>query len=45
VTSSAPWTARAETPADIPATYDLNVAAFPTAEEAELVDALRQDPA
>lgn len=39
------WTTRAETPADIPAVHALNRAAFPTAEEAELVDALRQDPA
>lgn len=39
------WTTRAETPADIPAVHALNCAAFPTAEEAELVDALRQDPA
>ncbi|MFF0991425.1 GNAT family N-acetyltransferase [Kocuria nitroreducens] len=39
------WITRAETPADVPAVHDLNRAAFPTAEEAELVDALRQDPA
>lgn len=39
------WITRPETPADIPAIYDLNRAAFPTAEEAELVDALRQNPA
>lgn len=39
------WITRAETPADIPAIHDLNRAAFATAEEAELVDALRQDAA
>lgn len=45
MTTTSPWIARAETPADIPAIHALNVAAFPTTEEAELVDALRQDPA
>jgi putative acetyltransferase len=39
------WITRAETPADIPSIHDLNRAAFPTSAEAELVDALRQDPA
>lgn len=39
------WITRAETPADVPAIHDLNRAAFPTSAEAELVDALRQDPA
>lgn len=39
------WITRAETPADIPAIHGLNRAAFPTSEEAELVNALRQDPA
>ncbi|MEU0743568.1 N-acetyltransferase [Streptomyces sp. NPDC006134] len=39
------WTTRAETGADIPALRDLLLAAFPTAEEADLVDALRADPA
>ncbi|MFF0905609.1 UNVERIFIED_CONTAM: N-acetyltransferase [Kocuria sp. CPCC 205316] len=39
------WITRAEIPADIPAIQGLNRAAFPAGEEAELVDALRQDPA
>ncbi|MBM4726904.1 acetyltransferase [Prescottella equi] len=39
------WTTRAETSADIPAIREINLAAFDTAEEADLVDALRQDPA
>jgi predicted N-acetyltransferase YhbS len=39
------WTSRAETGADIPAVRAINLAAFPTAEEADLVDALRGDPA
>ncbi|WP_150460533.1 GNAT family N-acetyltransferase [Nesterenkonia ebinurensis] len=39
------WLTRAETPEDIHAIHALNRAAFDTALEAELVDALRQDPA
>ncbi|GAA1533579.1 N-acetyltransferase [Dactylosporangium maewongense] len=36
---------RVETAADEPAVRAVNLAAFPTAEEADLVDALRADPA
>lgn len=39
------WTTRAETKADIAAIREINLAAFDTAEEADLVDALRQDAA
>ncbi|OIK07514.1 GNAT family N-acetyltransferase [Streptomyces monashensis] len=39
------WTTRAETGADIPAVREINLSAFPTAEEADLVDALRGDSA
>ncbi|WP_020499501.1 GNAT family N-acetyltransferase [Sciscionella marina] len=39
------WTTRAETSADIPVIREIDLAAFDTAEEAELVDALRADPA
>jgi putative acetyltransferase len=38
------WTTRAETAADIPAVREIILAAFDTAEEAGLVDALRADP-
>jgi len=38
------WTARPETADDIPAVRDILLAAFPTAAEAEIVDALRADP-
>lgn len=38
------WITRAETSADIPAIRDIILAAFPTALEADLVDALRADP-
>ncbi|MFE4422045.1 GNAT family N-acetyltransferase [Streptomyces sp. NPDC056817] len=38
------WITRAETSADIPAIRDITLAAFPTALEADLVDALRADP-
>ncbi|EGX55555.1 acetyltransferase [Streptomyces zinciresistens K42] len=37
------WTTRAETGADIPAVREINLAAFGTAAEADLVDALRAD--
>ncbi|WP_328877175.1 GNAT family N-acetyltransferase [Streptomyces sp. NBC_00299] len=39
------WITRAETSADIPAVRDINLAAFETSSEADLVDALRADPA
>ncbi|MFC8093078.1 GNAT family N-acetyltransferase [Streptomyces sp. NPDC057301] len=39
------WITRAETSADIPAVRDINLAAFETSLEADLVDALRADPA
>jgi len=38
------WTARPETTEDIPAIRDILLAAFPTALEADIVDALRADP-
>ncbi|MFD8396629.1 GNAT family N-acetyltransferase [Streptomyces sp. NPDC059680] len=38
------WLSRAETSADIPAIRDINLAAFPTPAEADLVDSLRADP-
>ncbi|WP_106401305.1 GNAT family N-acetyltransferase [Actinocorallia populi] len=38
------WTTRSETAADIPAIREILLAAFPTALEADLVDALRADP-
>ncbi|MFD7669243.1 GNAT family N-acetyltransferase [Streptomyces sp. NPDC059788] len=38
------WTTRPETAEDITAIRDINLAAFPTAGEADLVDALRADP-
>ncbi|WP_232660350.1 GNAT family N-acetyltransferase [Pseudonocardia sp. TRM90224] len=38
------WTTRAETGADITAIHQINLAAFDTALEADLVDALRADP-
>lgn len=38
------WTVRPETPADAPAIRAVNAAAFPTADEADLVEALRADP-
>jgi predicted N-acetyltransferase YhbS len=40
----ATWTTRAETRADIPAIREIDLAAFPTALEADLVEALRADP-
>ncbi|MBW3085898.1 hypothetical protein KEM60_02109 [Austwickia sp. TVS 96-490-7B] len=39
------WFTRPERPADIPAIRAINIAAFETADEADLVDALRDDPA
>lgn len=39
------WTTRAETSADIGTVRAINLAAFDTATEADLVDALRNDPA
>ncbi|WP_395571750.1 GNAT family N-acetyltransferase [Streptomyces sp. BK79] len=38
------WTTRPETPDDVPAVRGINLAAFPTAAEADLVEALRADP-
>ncbi|WP_240796456.1 bifunctional class I SAM-dependent methyltransferase/N-acetyltransferase [Streptomyces sp. RFCAC02] len=38
------WTARPETADDIPAVRDVLLEAFPTAAEADIVDALRADP-
>ncbi|MGW4645466.1 GNAT family N-acetyltransferase [Kitasatospora sp. NPDC004289] len=38
------WTTRAETPSDVPAVRAINLAAFDTPGEADLVDALRADP-
>ncbi|MET9256379.1 N-acetyltransferase [Streptomyces sp. NPDC003717] len=40
---SASWSTRPETPADVPAVREIVRAAFPTPEEATLVDALRAD--
>lgn len=39
------WITRAETDADVAAIREINNAAFDTTEEADLVDALRADPA
>ncbi|MFJ8039392.1 GNAT family N-acetyltransferase [Kitasatospora sp. NPDC096147] len=39
------WTTRPESPADADAVRTVNLAAFPTPGEADLVDALRADPA
>lgn len=39
------WNTRPETPRDVDAIRAVNLAAFPTAAEADLVDALRSDPA
>ncbi|MFJ8810890.1 GNAT family N-acetyltransferase [Streptomyces sp. NPDC102490] len=44
MSSSRSWTTRAETGADVPAVRAIVRAAFPTPEEAALVDALRADP-
>lgn len=41
---TATWTTRPETPGDVAAVRAINLAAFPSAEEADLVDALRADP-
>ena len=38
------WNTRPETAEDVPAIRDIVLAAFPTAEEAGIVDALRADP-
>jgi predicted N-acetyltransferase YhbS/predicted O-methyltransferase YrrM len=37
------WRTRPETAADVPVVHEVNAAAFPTADEAALVDALRRD--
>jgi putative acetyltransferase len=39
------WTTRSETPQDIPAIRQVALSAFPTALEADLIEALRRDPA
>jgi putative acetyltransferase len=39
------WTTRSETPNDVKAIREVNLAAFPTAAEADLVDALRASDA
>ncbi|UBU09246.1 GNAT family N-acetyltransferase [Nonomuraea gerenzanensis] len=39
------WTTRPETTADLAAIREVNLAAFPTPHEADLVEALRADPA
>ena len=39
------WITRPEKPTDTAAVRDVNIAAFETTDEANLVDALRQDPA
>jgi putative acetyltransferase len=39
------WSVRPETEADVPAIRAVNLGAFPTALEADLVEALRRDPA
>lgn len=38
------WITRPEAPADLPAIREVNLAAFPTAEEADLIEELRADP-
>ncbi|MDH6131038.1 putative acetyltransferase [Kitasatospora sp. MAA4] len=43
MTSSRTWTTRPEAPGDAAAIHAINAAAFPTAAEADLVDALRAD--
>ncbi|GEM30501.1 N-acetyltransferase [Nocardia neocaledoniensis NBRC 108232] len=45
MTISHGWTTRVETSADIATIREINLAAFDRAEEADLVDALRRDPA
>ncbi len=39
------WYTRTERPDDVACVHEINADAFPTSEEAELVDALRADPA
>lgn len=39
------WITRAETPDDVATVHAIHAAAFPTEDEANLVDALRDDPA
>ncbi|QLY32691.1 GNAT family N-acetyltransferase [Nocardia huaxiensis] len=45
MSSNHTWLTRSETPSDIAAIRAITLAAFDTAEEADLVDALRADPA
>ena len=42
--TSPTWSTRPETPSDVPAVRAVELAAFPTEFEADLVDALRADP-
>lgn len=44
MTAHLQWPTRHETDADIPSVRRINLAAFGTAEESDLVDALRIDP-
>jgi putative acetyltransferase len=41
---SSAWATRPETPGDVAAVREINLAAFPTGEEARIVDELRADP-
>ncbi|WP_433425536.1 GNAT family N-acetyltransferase [Microtetraspora malaysiensis] len=43
-TMTTSWTARPETAGDVAAIRDINLAAFPTPHEADLIEALRADP-
>lgn len=45
MTQHTPWSTRAERPEDVPAIREINRAAFPTDDEAKLVDALHADDA
>lgn len=45
MTQHTPWSTRAERPEDVPAIREINRAAFPTDDEANLVDALHADDA
>jgi putative acetyltransferase len=44
MTTRTDWIARVETDADIPTVRDINLAAFATALEADIIGALRGDP-
>ena len=45
MTTNRSWSTRAESDADIPAIRAIDLAAFDTSHEAELVESLREDPA